>query len=317
MKVIITTPSFGKFHNGLIKRMEEKGCEVVKLIPYSREQMVEEIKNADAWIIGLEAADEDLLQHANQLKLIAKHGVGVDNIDIEAASARGIAVTNAPGTNNDAVADLAFGLMLSVARAIPEANHLVKRGGWGRFDGVSVWGKTLGVIGLGAIGRGVVKRGKGFNMHVLGYDVSPPSQEEVALSIERVSLKKLLQTSDYISLHVPLNQYTKAMIGEDEFSLMKPNAILINTARGGIIDEKALYEALLARKIRGCGLDVFEQEPPVSSQLMGLENLVTTPHIGAYTNEAVQLTSEMSVENVYRLVNGETLKNVVNELKLV
>lgn len=317
MKVIITTPSFGKFHNGLVEEMEEKGCDVIKLIPYSRDQMLVEIIDADAWIIGLENADKDLLQHAKQLKLIAKHGVGIDNIDIEAASARGIAVTNAPGTNNDAVADLAFGLMLSVARSLPEANRLVKGNGWSRFDGVSVWGKTLGIIGLGAIGRGVAKRGKGFNMDVLGYDVSPPSPEEEELNIVRVSLNELLQASDYISLHVPLNQYTRSMISENEFSLMKPNAILINTARGGIIDEKALYEALLESKIRGCGLDVFEKEPPVYPELIELKNLVVTPHIGAYTNEAVQLTSEISLENVYRLLNGETLKNVVNEMKLV
>ncbi len=316
MKVIITTPSFGKFHDRLIEEMEEKGCQVVRLIPYSRERMMEEIVEADAWIVGLESADKELLARATKLKVVAKHGVGVDNIDVEAASALGIAVTNAPGTNNDAVADLAFGLMLSVARSIPEANNMVKNQKWGRFDGVSVWGKTLGVVGLGAIGKGVAKRASGFQMKVLGYDVSQPAPDENELNIERVTLEELLKKSDYISLHVPLNKHTQGLIGENEFEIMKSNAILINTARGGVIDEKALYEALTQNKIRGCGLDVFEQEPPVYPELMSCSNLVVSPHIGAYTNEAVQLTSEMSVQNIYSLLNNEPLNNVVNRSKL-
>jgi D-3-phosphoglycerate dehydrogenase / 2-oxoglutarate reductase len=316
MKVIITTPSFGKFHERLIGEMEEKGCQVVRLIPYSRERMMEEIIDTDAWIVGLESADKELLEKATKLKVVAKHGVGVDNIDIEAASALGIAVTNAPGTNNDAVADLAFGLMLSVARSIPAANNLVKDQKWGRFDGVSVWGKTLGIVGLGAIGKGVAKRASGFQMKVVGYDVSEPAPDEKELNIERVTLEELLKTADYISLHVPLNKYTQGMIGANEFEVMKPNAILVNTSRGGVIDEKALFEALRQNKIKGCGLDVFEQEPPVHPELKELSNLVVSPHIGAYTNEAVQLTSEMSVQNIYRLLTNEPLENVVNESKL-
>lgn len=313
MKVIVTSPSFGKFHDQLTVQMEEKGCKVVKLIPYSKERMLEEIVDTDALIVGLETIDKEIIEKAEKLKVIAKHGVGVDNIDLESASAKGIAVTNAPGTNNDAVADLAFGLMLSVARSIPEANNLVKGSNWGRFDGVSVWGKTLGVIGLGAIGKGVVKRANGFQMKVLGYDVSAPSEEEKDLNIERVSLEELLRNADYISLHVPLNKHTQGLIGKEEFEIMKPNAILINTARGGLIDEKELYTALSEQKIRGCGLDVFEVEPPVSPDIMTLSNLVVTPHIGAYTNEAVQLTSEMTVQNIYQLLKGEPLKNVVNK----
>jgi D-3-phosphoglycerate dehydrogenase / 2-oxoglutarate reductase len=316
MKVIITTPSFGKFHERLIEEMEEKGCQVVRLIPYSRERMMVEITDADAWIVGLESADKEILEKATKLKVVAKHGVGVDNIDVEAASELGIAVTNAPGTNNDAVADLAFGLMLSVARSIPAANNLVKDHQWGRFDGVSVWGKTLGVIGLGAIGKGVAKRASGFQMKVLGYDVSEPAPDEKELNIERVTLEELLKNADYISLHVPLNKYTQGLISKNEFEMMKSNAIVVNTARGGVIDEKALYEALSENQIRGCGLDVFEQEPPVHPELIGLSNLVVSPHIGAYTNEAVQLTSEMSVANVYRLLNSEPLVNVVNQSKL-
>lgn len=312
MKVIITTPSFGKFHEHLIEEMEEKGCRVHRLIPYSREDMEREIVDADAWIVGLESADAKLLDRAENLKIIAKHGVGVDNVDLEAARSKGIAVTNAPGTNNDAVADLAFGLMLSTARSIPAANALVKSGQWGRFDGVSVWGKTLGVIGLGAIGKGVAKRAGGFEMKVLGYDVSVPAPDEQDLGIERVPLNELLASSDYISMHVPLNQYTEGMIGREQFELMKPTGILVNTARGGVIDEKALYEALSSNQIRGCGLDVYEQEPPVYPELIGLDNLVTTPHIAAYTNEAVQLTTEMTAENVIRLLRNEPLENIVN-----
>ncbi|WP_223701203.1 phosphoglycerate dehydrogenase [Sutcliffiella deserti] len=312
MKVIVTSPSFGKFHDHLVEDMEGKGCKVLVLIPYSREKMLKEIVDADALIVGLETIDQEIIDSAKQLKVIAKHGVGVDNIDIVAASEKGIAVTNAPGTNNDAVADLAFCLMLSVARSIPAANNLVKNQKWGRFDGVSVWGKTLGVVGLGAIGRGVAQRASGFNMKVLGYDISEPSAEDKALNIERVSLQELITSSDYISLHVPLNKYTEGMIGEKQFEMMKSNAILINTARGGVINEKALYNALTTNKIRGCGLDVFEQEPPENHDLVGLSNLVVSPHIGAYTNEAVQLTSQMSADNIYRLLNNQPLENIMN-----
>lgn len=311
MKVIVTSPSFGKFSPHHFDDLTVQGYTVVKLIPYRKEDMLREIVDADALIVGLEHIDEEILAEARQLKVIAKHGVGVDNIDLNAAKNKDIIVANAPATNNDAVADLAFGLMLSAARSIPDADHHLKQMNWRRYDGHSVWGKTLGIIGLGAIGKGVARRAGGFQMNILGYDVSESSPEEDTLGIQRVTLEEIYQRSDYISLHVPLNKFTKGMIGKKEFERMKNNAILINTARGGLIDEAALYEALTNGEIKGCGLDVFEEEPPTNVNLLQLDNIVVTPHMAAYTIEAVQMTSEMTADNVRRLLSNEMIDNIV------
>ncbi|QGH33511.1 hydroxyacid dehydrogenase [Gracilibacillus salitolerans] len=312
MKIIVTSPSFGKFNPDIYDELQSEGYEVVKLIPYDRQVMLQEVVDADAIIVGLETMDEEIMATGKQLKIITKHGVGVDNIDLDAAMRCGIAVSNTPGTNNDAVADLAFGLMLSVARSIPDANSNLKEEKWLRYDGNSVWGKTLGIVGLGAIGKGVAKRAKGFSMDVLGYDITEPTQEEVENGINRVSLVELFQQADYISLHVPLNKFTKHMVGKEQFDMMKDSAILINTARGGLIDEEELKYALLNNRIKGCGLDVFDEEPPTNYDLLKLDNLVVTPHMAAYTIEAVQLTSETAANNVRKALKNEGEVNVVN-----
>lgn len=312
MKVIVTSPSFGKFHTNIIRNMELEGCKVVTLIPYSKERMLEEVIDADAIIVGLEKIDEEIIDRGRNLKMVAKHGVGVDNIDLEAATKAGVLVANSPGTNNDAVADLAFGLVLSLARSIPVANIQVKSGQWPRYDGRSVWEKTIGIIGLGAIGVGVAKRASGFSMNILGYDITEPSAEENELNIKRVTLEEMLEQSDYISLHVPLNQHTENMIAAEAFDLMKDTAFLVNTARGGLIDEQALFKALKENKINGCALDVFEVEPPEKGSIPDLDNLIVTPHMAAYTVEAGYLTSEVTMNNVLRLKQEKELINIVN-----
>ncbi|GEN86141.1 phosphoglycerate dehydrogenase [Oceanobacillus sojae] len=313
MKVIVTTPSFGKFHDDIKATLNKKGIELTYLIPYSRNRMIKEIGNADVLIVGLEQIDREIINCSNSLKLIAKHGVGTDNIDLKAAGEKGIIVANTPGTNNDAVADLAFGLMLSAARSIVAANNKVKDGEWPRFDGHSVWGKTLGIIGLGAIGKGVARRANGFSMEVLGYDITDKSPDEEALNINRVSFHELLSRSDYISLHVPLNKHTKGMIGKEQLKRMKETSILINTARGGLIDEEELYKALTNSSIQSCALDVFETEPVKDKKLLSLDSLTVTPHMAAYTVEAGYLTSQMIISNLYNLLEGNELKNIVNK----
>lgn len=312
MKVIVTTPSFGKFHTDIDDIMSRMGISLIHLIPFDRETALKEIKDAEAIIVGLETIDKEIINQGKFLKLIAKHGVGVDNIDLDTARKQGVFVTNVPGTNNDAVADLAFGLMLSSARSIVEANLKVKNGEWPRMDGHSVWGKTLGIIGLGSIGKGVAKRASGFSMNILGYDVNDRSPEEEKLDISRVTLEELLTHSDFISLHVPLNKHTSKMIGRDHFKIMKKTAILINTARGGLIDEEALYDALSKKLILGSGLDVFEEEPLKNEQLLALDNLIATPHMAAYTVEAGYLTSEKVIENLKILIEGKELNNIMN-----
>jgi D-3-phosphoglycerate dehydrogenase len=311
MKVISTTPSFGKFHDNIEHTLKEKGVILTRVVPFDREKVLKEIVDADVLVVGLEPVDAEMVKQARSLKLIAKHGVGIDNIDLEAAKNAGVVVTNTPGKNNDAVADLAFGHMLSTARLIPETNCRVKNGEWPRYDGRSVWGKTLGIIGLGAIGKGVAKRANGFSMEILAYDVTPESSDEKELDIQRVSLIDLLQCSDYISLHVPLNEHTRGIIGAKELKEMKETAVLINTARGGLVDEEALYEALSKGWIHAAGLDVFEEEPATNNKLLTLDNLVATSHMGAFTVEAGYAISETIIQSIDRLLAGKQLEHAI------
>ncbi|WP_183040973.1 phosphoglycerate dehydrogenase [Salipaludibacillus neizhouensis] len=308
MKILVTSASFAKFNKNIIDELEKKGCKIEFSIPFD----VKDITNAEGLIVGLEKIDATVIDEAKKLKIISKHGVGVDNIDLEYARSKGIIVSNTPETNNDAVADLAFGLMISAARSIPQANNDIKRNTWPRYDGRSVWKKTLGVIGLGSIGKGVAKRGKGFSMNVLGYDITEKTSEERDIGIDRVSLEELITSSDYISLHVPLNKYTEHMISTREFDLMRENAVLINSARGGLINEKALYEALYNKKILACALDVFEVEPPENNKLLTLDNLIVTPHMGAYTVESGELMSQKAAQNISSYLLHDKILNQVN-----
>ncbi|WP_158737932.1 phosphoglycerate dehydrogenase [Alteribacillus sp. YIM 98480] len=313
MRIVVTSPSFGVYNKDTVKSMEKEGCTFIWVVPYDRDLLLDEIETADAFIAGVDKVDKEVIEQGRRLKVIAKHGIGVDNIDLKAAEQLGIPVTNSPGTNSDAVADLAFGLMISAARTIPQAHQLVKEGDWKRIDGTSVFGKTLGVIGLGKIGKGVAKRATGFDMNILGYDVAPSSPEEENLDIERVDLKKLYETADYITLHLPLLQSTKHLINKEALQKMKSNAVVINTARGGLIDESALAEALTSNQIRGAALDVFEKEPNVDPKLLSLDNLIVTPHMAAYTDEASRLTSDKTAENILNALQEKELTNVVNE----
>jgi len=311
MNIIVTTPSFGKYNPEVLEELAKRGYTVQRIVPFKKEQLLEEIENAVALVVGLEKIDGEILGKARNLKVIAKHGVGVDNIDLAAARDFGIRVANSPRTNTQAVADLAFGFMLSLARSIPIANHTTKNGEWLRYDGVSVWRKTIGIIGLGAIGRAVAKRATGFDMKILGYDVTEPTDEEKELGIVRTPLEELLAQSDFVTLHVPLLPETKGMIGEKELQRMKPGAFLINTARGGIVDEEALYRALVNKTIAGAGIDAFETEPPVDNPLLKLDNVIATPHMGAYTIEANNLTSELTVKNVLDILNGKGSPHII------
>ena len=301
-KIVVTTPSFGKFNPELIRQLEDDGYLVVRIVPFSREVLLAEVADADALVVGLEKIDEDVLKAAEKLKVIAKHGVGLDNIDLAAAEKRGIAVKNAPGANTQAVADLTFGLMIGLARSIPAANAATKNGEWKRFDGVLLWEKTLGIVGLGAIGIAVAERARGFRMKILGYEVAPPRDIEKDLGIVRVPLDELLSEADFVTLHVPLTPQTRHMIGEAQLKRMKPGAYLINTARGGIVDEAALYRALSEKWIAGAGIDAFAQEPPTGNPLLTLENVIATPHMGAFTVESNINTSAITAQNVLEIL---------------
>ena len=248
---------------------------------------------------------------APRLKMIANFGVGYDNIDVPAATARGIKVSNTPGVLTNTTADLAFSLMLAVARRVVEGDSRTRSGKWGPwapfgFLGSEVTGKTLGIIGLGQIGKEVARRAKGFRMPILYHNRKRiPENEELQLGAKYVDLETLLKESDFVSIHVLLNDQSRGLIGANELGLMKPSAFLINVSRGPVINENALVDALKAKKIAGAGLDVYEKEPKLAEGLAELNNTVLTPHIGSATIETRIAMGKLAVKNLNAGLMGQ------------
>ncbi|WP_370221695.1 phosphoglycerate dehydrogenase [Cytobacillus sp.] len=300
-KVVSSSPTFGLFSKDPVTLLESKNyhLEILpKEITANEERFAEALKDVDALIVGVEKITPAVLKYAEKLKVIAKHGAGVDNIDLDEAAKKGILVTNAPGANRHAVADLVFGLFLSIARKIPEAFQEVKGNQWPRIVGNEIYQKTLGVIGTGKIGKEVIRRAQGFNMNVICYDLFPDEGIEEQGLGKYVSFEELLEGSDFITIHTDLNQESQAMIGSIELALMKKSAYIVNTARGGIIDEQALYAALESGLIKGAAMDVFEKEPIADSPLLKLPNFVATPHMAGYTEEALREVGMLTAQNV-------------------
>ena len=315
MKILITPRSFASFSDKPLKMLTKRDYKIKRNNtgrPYKKEEMLKLIKDVDGIIIGIDELCAEIIEEANALKVISKYGIGLDNIDINMATNKKIIVTSTPTANVDAVADLAFGLILSLARRIPEADKKTKSGKWEKIIGKSVWEKTLGVIGLGKIGRQVVKRAKGFEMNILAFDIVKDKKFVQKYGIKYVNLEKLLRKSDYITIHIPLNDATRNMISYEELEKMKKDAFLINTSRGGIIDEEALYDALRNNKLRGAALDVYNNEPLRESPLKELDNVIMTPHIGAYTEEAIENMSIQAAKNLIDVLEGKEPQNRVN-----
>lgn len=291
-------------HSGLAPLLENPSFEVVTVDDSTSDEFFEELKTAEALIVrSATKVTAEMLDQAPGLTVVGRAGVGIDNCDVEAATARGVAVFNAPGGNTIAAAELTMGLLISVARKIPAAEASLRAGRWDRsmFKGVELRGKTLGLIGAGRIGSEVAIRSKAFDMDVIAYDpyLSPTRAEE--LGIEMVSFNKVVKRGDFISIHVPLTEETRAIIGPSAFSKMKPNAFVINASRGGVVDEQALADALHTGRIAGAALDVYENEPLTDSPLRDAPNLVLTPHLGASTEEA-QVGVAAEVANKIRLL---------------
>jgi len=296
-KVVLAAPSA---HEEEIK-MLKKGGGVVKFIPTpSKEELIEECKDADALIVGIAEVTEELIKQSNKLKIIARHGIGYDNIDVKTATEEGIFVTNTPGVNIQSVAEFTFGLILSLVRNIASADVNMKSGGWRKKDywGIELEEKTIGIIGFGKIGRRVGILAKCFGMKVLAYDPYISEEKISKVGAKKVNIENLLANSDIISLHVPLTGETDGLIGEREISLMKKEAYLINVSRGKIVQEKALYKALVDKQIAGAALDVFSEEPPVDYSLIKLPNVVATPHIAAWTETARKRMALTAAEQV-------------------
>jgi len=309
--VVVLARSFGRASSEPLEILKKAGLSVAfKSDPEPENESVvaELIGDAEAVIVGVDRIGEKVLSSCPHLKVISKHGIGVDNIDLEAAKKRGIVVANAPGTNSESVADMAFLFILSCARHLKLVLEQIQNKKWSSpLLGSELEGKILGIVGLGRIGKGVARRALGFGMKVIYFD--PFVEEE---SFTRVNLEELFQIADFITLHLPLSSQTRHLVNEKLLSLMKKEAFLINTARGELVDEEALYRFLKEGRIAGAGLDVLSFEPPFESPLLTLPNVLVTPHVAAHTKEANMKMGRIAAWNVVHVLEGrEPLYRVV------
>ena len=283
----------------------------------SREELLAGIAEADGLLGSAQLpVDAEVLAAAPHLRVVSNFGVGYDNVDVAAATQRGVIVCNTPGVLSDAVADLTMGLILSLARRLPESERFVREGRWkpgvSMELGMDVSRKTLGIIGLGRIGVAVASRAQAFNMAVVFHDQFRQPPAEVAFSEYR-EMEALLREADFVSVHVNLRPETHHLIGREQLALMKPSAFLINTSRGPIVDQPALVEALQKGEIAGAALDVFEEAPlPADSPLMTMTNVIPLPHVGAATVETRQAMRDLSIDNLLLALSGERPKAIVN-----
>ncbi|MCL0090705.1 D-glycerate dehydrogenase [Dehalococcoidia bacterium] len=287
----------------------------------SKEELIKRMAGMDGLICLLsDRVDSEVLASNPNLKVIANVAVGYDNIDVDAATKQGVMVTNTPGVLTETTADLAFALLLGVARRIVEADKFTRAGryeGWELIQphlGVDIYGKTLGIIGMGRIGTAVAKRAnRGFDMKILYCDERKNEEAEKELGAELVELDKLLEQSDFISIHTPLTEKTRHMFSTEQFKRMKENACLINTARGPVVDEGALVKALKDGEIKGAGLDVYEEEPKIHPELAKLDNVILLPHIGSASVETRTTMATLAAKNMVAGLNGKQPPNLVNK----
>ena len=287
--------------------------------PVTLQEMLDGIREADALLCMLsDRVGREIIENAPNLKVVANLAVGVDNIDVEACTSRGIVVTNTPGVLTEATADLTWALLLAVTRRVVEGDCFVRAGkfkGWGPllFVGGDLHGKTLGIIGMGRIGCAVARRGAGFGMRIIYYQRERlPAAVEKELKAAYLPLNKVVGEADYLTLHLPYYPEVHHFINEERLGMMKPNAYLINTARGAHIDEQALVKHLKANKIAGAALDVYEKEPQLSPGLVGLKNVVLSPHTGSASAVTRRLMTEMAVKSIVAVLNGKRPEHVVN-----
>jgi len=305
--VLITSTSFGKKVKAPLELLQSKGYDLKFNDvgrPLTADELIERLADCDGCIAGLDQFTADVFAASPKLRIVARYGSGVDRVDLKAAAAAGVTVTNTPVANSDSVADLAVGLMLAVARKIPTADRTVREGKWERLFGVSLAGKTVGLIGFGRIGSRVASRAKGFDCRVLVTDPFVDQETAQRAGVELVSVDELLESSDFVSLHLPANDETRGFLGAEQFEQMKPSANVVNTARGELIDQEALIAALKDGQIAGAGLDAYAEEPPDAAQFAGLDNVVLTPHMGSYTEEALYNMAMGAVENLCAFFEG-------------
>lgn len=316
MKILVTPTSLQPGKNDHMLQYLQKFSTDLVFNPYGRPLAGKELKellhDCDGYIAGVDKIDAEALSDCPKLKVISRYGVGVDGVDFAVANEKHIKVTNTPGANSEAVGELAFAMILALARNLSYLDTKTREGEWIRSTGVELSGKTLAILGLGAIGKIVARCAKGFNMNVIAYDPYIDMEYCKEHKISPVSLQEAYAQADVISLHLPLLPSTRHLIDAKAFEQMKKGVIVINASRGGIIDETAAYAALKSGKVGGLGLDAFEEEPPKGSALFEFQNVIATPHTGAHTKEATDHMGKMAIDNLIEVLNGKECKYIVN-----
>lgn len=297
-----------------VDMLKANGYKVDVRTGLKEDELVKIMKDYDVLLVRSATKVTKKVIEASKLKVIGRAGIGVDNIDVDAATERGVLVMNAPSGNVVSTAELTIGLVFSLARRIPQADASMKKGEWKRKEmkGSQVSGKTIGIIGLGRVGAEVTRRAAALGMKVIAYDPLVSPEVSVRLHVRLVTLDRLLEESDFVTIHTPLTPQTKDMLGKNELVKMKKTGMLINTARGGVVNEDALFEALSENRIAGAALDVYSSEPPAGSKLLALNNLILTPHLGATTNEAQEEVGSEIAEQVIAYLKDNIIKNAVN-----
>lgn len=275
------------------------------MLPLSREEYLRVIPDIDAVVAGGEPLGDEVISAAPRLRVIARTGVGYDAVDLKAANRRKIAVCITPGTNQESVAEHAFGLLLALTRKIAENDRIIRAGGWDRSLIQPVRGKTIGLVGLGRIGQAMVPRAVAFGMKVLSFEPTPNPEFDAEWGVRRVTMPELLAESDVVSLHLPLTAATRGLFHREVFAMMKPGAIFLNTARGGLVLEEDLHEALVSGQLAGAGLDVFDPEPPSpANPLLHLPNVVSAPHLGGIDARAMEDMATLAARCIIDLHEG-------------
>ena len=315
-RLLISARSFGKNDPAHVPTLQDAGFTIYECretVDMDKSYLEELLPDIETWVVNAYPIDKTLMAKCPNLRLIIKHGIGVDNIDIPAATKRGIIVMNTPKVNPLPVADLSMTLLMCLTRRIVEAYQCVVSGDWKQFLGTGVYGRYLGILGLGQIGLAVADRAAGFGMKILGYD--PYAGERIKAQrsdIEVVGFHELLKRADFVSLNLPLSEETRGLMGKDALEQMKPTAMVVNTSRGKIVDEAAMYEALVSKRIAGYATDVFEKEPPTDSPLLALPNVLATPHIGWYTQDHMRSLGDQVIASVFSIYEGESPDTILN-----
>lgn len=308
-RVLITATSYGKTDPRLKTDLEQTVGEVIYNTtgkPLNSEDLRKLLPGIDGFIAGLDSIDRAALGGADCLKVISRYGVGVDNVDLNVAQEKGITVTNTPGANSASVSELTIGLILSLARHIPGSIAATRSGSWPRFTGISLEGKTIGLLGLGSVGKHVARRLAGFDCRLTAYDPLVDPAIAKTFRVELLSCDQVISQADFLSLHLPLLPETRAMVNQDFLAKMKPTAYLINTSRGELIDEQALLDALQASRLQGAALDVFPKEPPPPDHpLLKHPQVLATPHCAAHSDGAMNAMGWMALRNCLAVLSGQ------------